>query len=236
MTSPRSPVGVVVIAMVSLFAIGCTAQTSAVFEALIDPPRAPASPSEADAAGDAQDDETDAWWTHPDGYGMALPAGWSALSVTPAQSDQFIDAVAASHPDLAARLEGVLDATQSRLSMVAADATAEADVPLMVLVLSQPTDGRNKRYVKTRTYEQIAALPGLREAIIPESASLSSAAVVRFDYTVDDPDLGALRVRSYLLPRFGGQAYLVSFVAGEATFGDAEATFDSIAQSLSFGV
>ena len=64
---------------------------------------------------------------------------------------------------------------------------------------------------------------------------LPTAKGVRFDYTIDDPDLGELRVRSYLF-RFGQHAYLVNFVASEDVADEAEAIFDQIADSLRFGV
>ena len=55
-------------------------------------------------------------------------------------------------------------------------------------------------------------------------------------YIVVDPDLGALRVYSYLF-RFGSQAYLVNFIASQDVFDDdVEAVFEAIAESLRFGV
>ena len=42
MTSRASPVGVVFLATAGLFVVGCTTQTTAVFEALLDPVVAPA--------------------------------------------------------------------------------------------------------------------------------------------------------------------------------------------------
>ena len=65
--------------------------------------------------------------------------------------------------------------------------------------------------------------------------TLPTARGVRFDFSLEDPDLGAIQVRSYLF-RFGGDAYLVCFVASEDGFEDAEAIFEAIAASLRFGV
>jgi hypothetical protein len=42
-------------------------------------------------------------------------------------------------------------------------------------------------------------------------------------------------VRSYLF-RFGSQAYIVNFIASEGAADEAEAMFDSIAESLRFGI
>jgi hypothetical protein len=166
---------------------------------------------------------------------MALPVGWSGLSVSPAQTDQLIDALASSHPNLAEQIDGVLQETRLRVSMVAVDLTTQKEVPAVVLVVSQPTDGRRARFVKMRTHDQISSLPGLRGAVFRRDERLPNAVGVRFDYVLDHVDVGALRVRTYLF-RFGGQAYLVSFVAAESGFDEAEAAFDAIAASLRFGV
>jgi hypothetical protein len=64
---------------------------------------------------------------------------------------------------------------------------------------------------------------------------LPTAKGVRFDFSVLDPDLGALQVRSYLF-RFGGEAYLVCFIAAQDQFESAEPIFEVIAASLRFGV
>ena len=57
----------------------------------------------------------------------------------------------------------------------------------------------------------------------------------RFDYSLDDEDLGAIRVRAYLV-KYGPEAYLVNFVAPLSAADDAEELFDEIADSLRFGV
>ncbi len=236
MTTRKSPVGVIVIALASVFAVGCTAGTTAVFQTLLDPAAAPVSPSGSETEADAVPDSTaGGWYPHPDGYAMALPVGWSGLSVSPAQTDQLIDALAGSHPDLAGQIDGVLQETRSRVSMVAVDLTTQEEVPAVVLVVSQPTDGRRARFVKMRTDDQISSLPGLRGPVFRRDERLPNAVGVRFDYVLDHADVGALRVRTYLF-RFGGQAYLVSFVAAESGFDEAEAAFDAIAASLRFGV
>jgi len=73
MTS-RTPVGILVVALASLIALGCSAQTSAVFEALLEPASVPASPVEVAAPSlDVVDAPgTEVWWPHPDGYALAL--------------------------------------------------------------------------------------------------------------------------------------------------------------------
>ena len=57
---------------------------------------------------------------------------------------------------------------------------------------------------------------------------------VRFVYTIDDDDLGELRVFSYLI-RAGKTAYLVNFVASADVAAEAEIVFYAIANSLRFG-
>ena len=70
---------------------------------------------------------------------------------------------------------------------------------------------------------------------IVQDAPLPAARGWRFDYSIEDPDLGALRVRSYLF-RYGSNAYLVNFVASETVADDVDALFDEIAESLRFGI
>lgn len=236
MTSWTTPVGVVVLALAGAIAVGCTAQTSAVFEALLDPAAVPASPSEAEVESvDDGDVGSPTWWPHPDGYALQLPPGWSGVSLSPAQTDQLLDAVGADLPALVQRVNSVLDATRSEVSMIAADTSAEVELPPVVLVMSQPTDGRKARFIKARTHDQIATLPGLRGGIIKGDERLPNDIAVRYDYVVDDADLGPIRIRSYLF-RFGRQAYLVNFVVSEGAFEESEGTFDDIVASIRFGV
>jgi hypothetical protein len=237
MTSRTTPVGVIVIALISLVAVGCNAQTSAVFETLLDPARANPPAVGGDAASDATSDSDGgpAWWPHPDGYAMALPSGWSGVAVTSSQQDQLVGAVAESEPALARRVRAVLGDTKSRVSAVAADTAANGALKPVLVVLAQPTEGRKARAVKARVADQIAGLPGIQGVPVRMDVHLPDASGVRFDYYLHDPDLGSLRARSYLF-RFGGQAYLVSFAAASSSFDDAEAVFDAIAESLRFGV
>ena len=55
---------------------------------------------------------------------------------------------------------------------------------------------------------------------------------VRFDYSIADPDLGELRVRSYLF-RFGRRAYLVNFVASADLADDAAERSSTTSQTAS---
>jgi hypothetical protein len=236
MTSRTTPVGVLVVAIAGLIAGGCSASTSAVFEALLDPFGAPPSPSAAVEVADAVEGSGDVtWWPHPDGYAMVLPPGWSGAAVDDSQVDQIVGALAVESPELADRIETVLDATDSRVSAVAADPNStEALTPLLV-VLAQPTDDQPAHAVKSRVKEQIAGLPGLSGGPFRDDVMLPTAKGVRFDFSVLDPDLGALQVRSYLF-RFGGEAYLVCFIAAQDQFESAEPIFEVIAASLRFGV
>jgi hypothetical protein len=235
MTSRTTPVGIFVIAMAGLFAAGCSAQTSAVFEALVDSARAPASASVDGTTGDvAQGSDSGTWWSSPDGYRMDLPAGWFGMSVDSAQADQLIAAVAATQPGLAQRMDSVLGSTSSRVSGIAGDPSAVEPGPLL-LVLAQPGGGRRNHEMKLFVKRQIGQLPGLAAGPFLKDAELPSVRGWRFDYSVDDPDAGVLRVRSYLL-RYGSEAYLVSFVAPEETADEQDTLFDAIAASLRVGV
>lgn len=237
MTSRTTPVGILVLALTGLLAIGCNAQTSAVFEALLDPAGSPASPAEAAAVPtDAVDDAANPmWWPHPDGYAMVLPAGWIGVALDEADAGRMMDALEAANPLLAARIEGVLIGTNTRVSAVAAAAIVEAGLSPLLIVLAQPTVDLGAHAVKTLVKEQIAGLPGLVAGPFRDDVMLPAAKGVRFDYTIDDPDVGSLQVRSYLF-RFASEAYLVSFVASVDAFEEAEPIFEAIAASLRFGV
>ena len=81
----------------------------------------------------------------------------------------------------------------------------------------------------------IASLPGITAGPFRDDVTLPTAKGVRFDFGLEDPDLGTLQVSAYLF-RFGEDAYLVCFVAPAETFEDAIPMFDAIADSLRFGV
>lgn len=236
MTSRTTPVGIIVIALAGLFALGCNAQTSAVFEAFVDPASASASSSDAEATADATDEggTQGMWWPHPDGYHMDLPTGWFGVPLERAQANRLINAVNASYPGLAERMRSVLGDTGSRVSAVAGDPIGGQSGPVM-LVLAQPKDGKRAHEIKQHVKKQISQLPGLVATPILQDAAVDTRQAWRFDYSLADQDLGTLRVRSYLV-RWGDEAYLVSFVAPEATADEADILFDAIVDSLKFGV
>ena len=235
MTSRTTPVGILVIALAGLVAVGCSAPTSAVFQALLDPAGTAASSPEADPAADAAtSSEAATWWKHPEGYAMVLPAGWSGVAVARDQTDELVAAVSESMPGLGARLAGALEGTGARVSAIAADATTAGDTAPVLVVLAQPTNGRKPHAIKTDTRESISQLPNLSSP--PSALDIDGPATkaVRFVYTVDDPDLGELRVFSYLL-RAGKTAYLVNFAAPADVAAEAEIVFYAIYNSLRFG-
>lgn len=235
MTSRTTPVGIIVLALAGLFAVGCTAQTNAMAEALLDSAAAPASASGADTSGDAaQGGTSGTWWPHPDGYAMDLPAGWFGIGVDRLQTTQLIDAAGSTLPGLAARMSAVLGSAALRVSGIAGDPSTIGPGP-MLLVLAQPSEGRRNHEMKLDVKGQISQLPGLSAPPFLKDAGLPRARGWRFDYSIQDQDLGALRVRSYLF-RYGPDAYLVSFIAPEASADDADALFDAIAESIRFGV
>lgn len=236
MTSRTSPVSGVVLVLGSLLAVGCTTQTSALFEAALDSVGSAGSVSAmVDAAGDPTSEDGEAWWPHPAGYAMALPSDWTAVNVDGSTSATLIAIVGDQLPGLGERIDDVLATTGSSLSMVAAGTSTQSGVPPCVIVLAQSTQGHRARQVKTLVAEQIAALPGIEGLPTRTDETLPDAEAVRFDYVVNDPDLGALRVRSYLF-RFGGQAYLVNFAAPAAAFGSLEPVIADVIESLRFGI
>jgi hypothetical protein len=237
MTSRTTPVGLLVVALASLVATGCSASTNAVFEALLEPLGAQASPTEAvtDPADASTGSDEATWWPLPDGYAMVLPPGWSGVALSDTQVNQLVDAVGADHPDLVGRIDDVLEVTDSRVSAIAGDPEAAGDLAPLLVILTQPIGDRPAHAVKAQVKEQIAGLPGLSGGPFRADVSLPTVNGVRFDFSLDDPDLGSIQVRSYLV-RFAGDAYLVCFVAAADDFEDAEATFESIVSSLRFGV
>jgi hypothetical protein len=237
MTSRTTPVGAVVLMLASLFVVGCTAQTGAVFEALLDPAAVPASPSEGDAADGAAQIASGggALWEHPDGYAMRLPSGWSGIATDAANTDQLIDAVASDNAIAAGRIDGVLGTTNSRVSAVAADLDAEGAISPLMIIVAQPTDGQRGHAVKSRVRQQINDLPGRDGRVIRRDVRLPAGSAAYFEFTVADPDLGEFSVSSYLF-KFANQAYLVTFVASDDVFEDQRVLFEAIASSLIFGV
>jgi hypothetical protein len=166
---------------------------------------------------------------------MVLPPGWSGAAIGDAQVAGLLDALSAESPDLASRVKDVLDATNARVSAVAADPRAPGNIAPLLIVLAQPTQDRQAHALKATVKEQIAGLPGLSGGPFRDDVNLPMVKGARFDFSLQDPDLGSLQVRSYLF-RFGEDAYLVCFVAPSADFEDAEPIFDAIAASLRFGV
>jgi hypothetical protein len=237
MTSRTTPVGVLVVALAGLIAGGCSAPTAAMFEALLDPFGASPSPSGTmtETADTVTGSSASTWWPHPDGYAMLLPPGWSGAAVDDDALSGIVDALASETPGLATRIEDVLDATNSRVSAVAGDPEALQTIAPLLVVLAQPTEDRQAHAVKSQVKEQITSLPGITAGPFRDDVTLPTAKGVRFDFSLEDPDLGNLQVRAYLF-RFGEDAYLVCFVAPAQTFEDAIPIFDAIADSLRFGV
>jgi hypothetical protein len=235
MTSRTSPVGGLIVALAGLLAVGCSAQTSAVFDTLLDA-RAAAADEQPEAASETPSDaEATTWWPHPEGYAMTLPPGWAGLTVDGGDQRELLDVVADGSPALAARIDAVLDATDSRISAVAADPGAGTDLVPLLVVIAQPIRERPAHAVKSQVKEQISELPGLAAGPFRNDVLLPNAKGVRYEFSIEDPDLGEVMVRAYLF-RFGSDAYLVTFVAPAERFDAAEVVFEAIAQSLRFGV
>jgi hypothetical protein len=236
MTSRTTPVGILVVALAGLLAVGCSAQTGAVFDALLDARGAAGPASESNAASDApQDPAEQTWWPHPEGYAMVLPSGLTGLALGGSEERQLLDAMADDSPALAARIVAVLGATDARISAVAGGRGTGVTLGPVLVVIAQPTGGRPAHAVKSLVKQQISDLPGLTAGPFRNDVTLPNAKAVRFEFSLDDPELGELMVRAYLL-RFGSDAYLVTFVAPVDSFDAAEAVFEAIAQSLRFGV
>jgi hypothetical protein len=166
---------------------------------------------------------------------MVLPPGWFGIGVDQSVATRLIDAIGATSPGLASRVTAVLGATASHVSGIAGDPSVTTSGPMMV-VLAQPSQGRRKHEMKLDVKRQIGQLPGITGAPFMKDAGLPMArGGWRFDYSINDQDLGALRVRSYLFI-YGPDGYLVTFVAPESSADDADTLFDTIAESLRFGV
>jgi hypothetical protein len=236
MTSRTSPVGVIVIALAGLIATGCNVPTAAVFQALLDPTEAAVpSPEVEPVESDVAFSEAPTWWPHPEGYAMVLPPGWSGVAVDPEGTVELLEAVTVVMPELGERMASVLEGSQARVSAIAADADALGEVTPVLVVLAEPMDGRRPHVVKTDVRTRITGLPWLSGPLSAHDVVFSTAKAVRYDYTIADPDLGEVRVFSYLF-RFGRTAYLVNFAASPELADEAELVFDAIVASLRFGV
>jgi hypothetical protein len=234
----RTPVGILVIALAGLIAVGCSAPTTAVFQALLDPAgtSAPAPETEAPAGTVAPSTDDERWYHPADGYEMDLPEGWSGAALTRDQTDEVMDSMmAAMPPGVAASVAEVHALSGFRISGIAGDAGNESELAPVLIVLAEPRSGRTKRELRIYVRDRIAGLPGLAGGVVPHTDVPLPTEGVRFDYRIEDPDLGALRVRSYLF-RFGSQAYLMNFVAPDSGADAADALFDEIVTSVRFGV
>ena len=235
MTSRITPVGIIVVALAGLIAVGCSAPTDAVFQALLDPAETTLSTPEVDpaeSAAESSDDST--WWQHPSGYEMVLPAGWAGVAVEAEASDDFIQAVDESDAGLGERIEEVIGESDVQISAIAANGVIEGQVAPVLLVLAEPVAGRKNHVIKDDVYARLSDLPGLNGGLAPHDVRLPKAKGVRYDYTISDPALGEIRVRSYLF-RWGKTVYLVNFVASADLADEAAPDFDSIQDSLQFG-
>jgi hypothetical protein len=235
MTSRTTPVGLLVVALAGFIAVGCTAPTSAVFQALLDPSATATSAPEAEPADSAADGGgVSTWWQHPSGYEMVLPAGWSGVAVDPDQTDELIVAVDAANVGLGDRITEVIGDSEIHVSAIAVNGVVEGKVAPILLVLAEPVAGRKNHVIKDDVYARLSGLPGLSGGLAPHDVRLPKAKGVRYDYTVSDPTLGEIRVRSYLF-RWGKTVYLVNFVAAADLADGAAPDFDSIQDSLQFG-
>ena len=230
----RSLLSVVSIVLSGLIVTGCGAETNAVLRTLLDPP--PVASGEA-SPGEPGSTLSDAptWWAHPHGYAMSLPPGWVAIDLDASSTEQLLSALGTSFPGVEQRVRDVLSATGAQGSMLAVDLGADPDAPPVMIVVARETGGIRPRQLKTLVEEELASLPGLRGIPMRTDERRNDAGSLRFDYAIDDPDLGALHIRSSLY-RYGGQAYIVSFVAPESELDEARSDFDAIAASLRFGI
>jgi hypothetical protein len=238
MTSRTTPVGFFVIALIGLITVGCSASTVSVFQALLQPPGdAQASPAVAVApqtslvGGDLA-----VLWPHPDGYSMILPAGWSAVAIAPDSTSALVAAVSAVVPvGLGQRIAAVMVDPETQVSAIAADPSGAGTVAPIILVLSRPTDGQRVGIIKKQVGLELNALPGVMGPVTSHDVSLPNVKGFRFDYSIDDDDLGELKVYSYLF-RFTQRSYLVNCIASADIADSAEPIFDAIVGSLRFGI
>ena len=121
---------------------------------------------------------------------MVLPAGWSGVAVDLSDTDDLVEAVDAANPGLGDRIDAVIGGTEVRVSAIAARGEIEGEVPPVLLVLTEPRDGRKKHVVKSDVYDRISTLDGLDGGLAPHDVRLPAAEGVRYDYTITDADLG----------------------------------------------
>ncbi len=223
-------------ALAGFIAVGCSVPADAVFQALVGPAGTVASTPEAGPAELAVPGSEDpTWWQHPDGYEMVLPAGWFGVALAATETPGLIDAIDAANGGLGERIEAALGDSDVRVSAIAAGAAVEGSVSPALLVLAEPVAARKNGVIKADVLERISGIEGLSGTLAPHDVQLPEARGVRYDYSIVDPDLGEIRVRS-LLFRYGGWVYLVNFVAAAELADGATTDFDEIMNSLKFGV
>jgi hypothetical protein len=230
----RTLLSVASLLLSGLILTGCSAESSAVFQALLDPPPAASGEGSSGEPGSTLS-SVSTWWAHPHGYAMSLPPGWVAIDLDASSTEQLLSALGTTFPGVAQRIRDVLSATGAQGSMLAVDLGADPDAPPVMIVVARDTGGIRPRQLKALVEEELSRLPGLRGTPMRTDERRNDAGSLRFDYAIDDPDLGALRVRSSLY-RYGGQAYIVSFVAPESELDEARPDFEAIVASLRFGI
>ena len=165
---------------------------------------------------------------------MVLPAGWSGMAMDPGQTDELISAVDEANAGLGERIDEVIGEDEVHVSAIAVNGIVEGKVAPILLVLAEPVAGRKNHAIKDDVYARLSSLPGLSGGLAPHDVRLPKAKGVRYDYTISDPALGEIRVRSYLF-KWANSAYLVNFIVSADLINEAGSDFDSIQNSLQFG-
>lgn len=229
--------GVALLAMSVL--AGCSSGAGAILDTLLAAPVPTASPGTepgpADSTASPSAVRHGVWFSHRDGYAMQLPPGWVAAAVDPADMELALGAIGLTDPGLAPLVRDFLETNSLRVSMLAADLSLGAEVPPLIVVLSQPSRGMRAGQVAARAGEAIARLPLLTGSVTRSEEALPTGDFVRFDFRLEHAVTGPLLVRCHVM-RFGGSAFLVALAAPPPLFESASSSFALILQSLRFGV
>jgi len=169
-----------------------------------------------------------------DGYGVTLPAGWTASSVGREEQGMLLDLLKGSNPDLAALVHGILEATGAEVSMVGGDihSLSQGGVPPNVSVLVEPATGVTLDDAAANTARLIAGLRGVNAPISQSHMSLPAIDTVRFEYTVQRASAATpIRLQTYVATR-GTRIFLISCATSPDRFEGQRSFFDEFIRSF----
>jgi hypothetical protein len=178
---------------------------------------------------------TPAFISSPDGYALAVPAGWTAAQVAPGETALVLDMLASSDPTLANHARSLIAQAGATVSMVGGDlgATSTSVVPpsFAVVVLPATESDDQTRQLVRNLLDSVPRQGNLGRKVI----GLPAGDADRYQVTVVGDAAGPVTMRVFLFTA-GPNAVLVAFAAGSDIWSQADPAFDATINSLRFGV